>query len=371
MKKIKRNILLNPGPATTSDSVKYAQVVPDICPRESEFGDVMEYISKELTGFIADTDEYTAVLFGGSGTGAVEAVISSAVPYSKSGEKKLIIINNGIYGERMCKIAAIYKIPFIEFKSPLFKPLDILRLKKVIQKQKGLTHLAVVHNETTTGLLNDIKSIGALCGEYDIEMIVDAMSSYAGIPINMKEMNICFLMSTSNKNIQGMAGVSFVICSIKSLNKLKTMRPRNYYFDLYGQYLYFLKNRQMRFTPPVQTLYALKQAVCELKAETVEGRHERYGKNWEVLINGLKKIGLKLPIEEQYQSKIITTVIEPENKKYSFKKMHDFLLKRGFTVYPGKAGGRKTFRIANIGAINENDIQKFLAELAHYMHKIG
>ncbi|MDZ5034339.1 aminotransferase class V-fold PLP-dependent enzyme, partial [Clostridium perfringens] len=153
---IKRNILLNPGPATTTDTVKLAQVVPDICPRESEFGDVMEFVSKELTLFVGPLEEYTTVLFGGSGTAAVEAMISSVV-----GDGTILIVNNGAYGQRMCEIAESYGISFIEFKSSPINSIDLEKLEFVVKDSKNkITHLAVVHHETTTGLLNDIKSIG-------------------------------------------------------------------------------------------------------------------------------------------------------------------------------------------------------------------
>ena len=371
MQKVTRNILLNPGPATTSDTVKYAQVVPDICPREREFGDLMGYISTNLTRFVADPDEFTTVLFGSSGTGVVEAVISSVVPYSKPGEKKLLIVNNGAYGERMCQIARTYDIPFVEFKASLFEPIDTHSLEEAIKNEQAVSHLAVVQNETTSGLLNDIQFLGTLCKKYHIDMIVDAMSSYAAIPIDMKMMNISFLMSSSNKNIQAMAGVSFAICRNKALLGLKDQKPRSFYFDLYDQYQYFMKNHQMRFTPPVQTLYALKQAIDELKLETVVKRYERYSKSWKTLIEGLEKIGLKHLVDEKHHSKIITTVIEPQNAKYSFTEMHDFLIEKGFTIYPGKVSGANTFRIANIGAIDEDDIRRFLNELKLYMDKIG
>ena len=194
---IKRNILLNPGPATTSNSVKYAQVVPDICPREEEFGSVMEFISKELTGLVGDNDKYTTVLFGGSGTAAVESILSSVVS-----NDKILIINNGAYGKRMCEIAEAYNLNYIEYKSSEIDKIDITKLENILKeynKKKDsdlkISHLAIVHHETTTGILNDIKEVGDICKKYNVDMIVDAMSSFAGIPINMDEMNIKYLAS--------------------------------------------------------------------------------------------------------------------------------------------------------------------------------
>lgn len=363
---IKRNVLLNPGPATTSDTVKLAQVVPDICPREKEFGEVMEFISKALTSFVGDERKYTTVLFGGSGTAAVEAMLSSAV-----GEGLLLIINNGAYGKRICEIAEAYSMNYIEYKSSPFEAIDYELLENTIKNSKEkISHLAVVHHETTTGLLNDVGRLGHICSKYDMELIVDAMSSYAGIPIDMEEMNITYLASSSNKCIQGMAGVSFVITRIDSLLKTKNNKGRNLYLNLYKQYEYFKENYQMRFTPPVQILYALKQAIIEAQQETIEARYRRYIKSCEVLLKGLDELGLNYLVDAKNHSKLITTVVEPENPRYNFEKMHDYLYERGYTVYPGKVSNLNTFRIANIGEIDYSDIQKFIIVLGEYLKTI-
>ncbi|NEW06806.1 2-aminoethylphosphonate--pyruvate transaminase [Paenibacillus sp. SYP-B3998] len=367
MRSIKRMILLNPGPATTTDSVKWSQVVPDICPRETEFGLLMAYISEELTQLVADPDHYTTVLFGGSGTAAVESILSSALDNGIT-----IIINNGAYGKRMCEIAKAYGLNYLEFKSPPDDAVDLNALEHVIQSsQQPVSHLAVVHHETTTGLLNDVKAIGEICRRHQIETIVDAMSSFAAIPIQMKEMNISYLASSSNKNLQGMPGVSFVIAEISKLELLKHKKQRNYYLNLYAQYQYFLKHRQMRFTPPVQTLYALKQAIDELKQEGMTERYERYVKSWETLINGLFRLGLTYLVPETHHSKIITAIVEPDCAGYAFQEMHDYFYKEDIMIYPGKLDGLNTFRIANMGDITYKDIETFVELLERYLKRIG
>lgn len=364
---IKRNILLNPGPATTTNSVKYAQVVSDICPREKEFGNLMGFISCELTKFVADTENYITVLFGGSGTAAIEAMLSSVV-----GKESIIIINNGAYGKRMCQIAEIYGLKLIVFKSSNYDAIRLQDLESVIKNtEEKISHLAVVHNETTTGLLNNIEAIGTLCNKYSIDLIVDAMSSFGAIPISMKKMNISYLASSSNKNIQGMPGVSFVIGNRHKLESARNLKPRNLYLNLYMQYEYFLEYSQTRFTPPVQTLYALKQAIIELKNETIEKRYERYSKSWEKLIEGITKLELKHLVDRENHSKIITSIMEPDCNKYNFNEMHDYFYREGITIYPGKIGNVKTFRVANIGEINEKDIEKFLIILHRYLKLIG
>lgn len=398
---IKRNILLNPGPATTTDTVKMAQVVPDICPREEEFGSVMEFVSKELTEIVGSNDKYTTVLFGGSGTAAVESIISSVI----GNDDILIIINNGSYGERMCHMADIYRLKYIEFKSSKIKGIDIDYLNKIINtvnfenienrdldlknedghlnsnvilhnvnkedfRKYKIRYLSVVHHETTTGLLNDIGAIGELCRKYDIKMIVDAMSSFAGIPIDMEKMNIKYLASSSNKCIQGMAGISFVIADKKSLIQTKDIKPRNLYLNLYEQYSFFKSNYQMRFTPPVQVLYALKQAIIETKEETVEKRNLRYRECCDILWKGLDEIKLKRLVSDRDSSKLLTTIIEPESGKYNFNEFHDFLRGKGFTIYPGKISSKNTFRIANIGDIYPENMRNFIEVMKEYFIEI-
>lgn len=361
---LKRNILLNPGPATTTDTVKMAQVVSDICPREKEFGEVMEFITEKLTDFVANNKDYTTVLFGGSGTAGVEAVLSSICS-----NKKILVINNGSYSERMTQILETYDADFFNYKSDIIKPIDFNNLEETLKKNK-FDYICAVHNETGTGLLNDINRIGKLAKKYNAEFVVDAMSSYAAIPINMEEMNIDFLIASSNKNIQGMAGVVFVICKKVSLEKLKNIKPKSFYLDLYAQYKNFINTKQTRFTPPVQTLYALKQAIIETIEETIENRNKRYTESWNTLIEGIKKLNLKLLLDEECQSIIITTIYEPKCEKYNFDDMHDYLYKRNFTIYPGKVSSFNTFRIANIGSIDKKDISNFLIVLEEYLKSI-
>jgi 2-aminoethylphosphonate aminotransferase len=367
MRALKRTILLNPGPATTTDSVKFSQVVPDICPREAEFGHLLRDISTELTRLVADPNQYTSVLFGGSGTAAVESIISSVLD-----DETVVIINNGAYGKRMCEMAESYGLRYLEFISPPDDAIDLDALERVIQASgENISHLAIVHHETTTGLLNDMKAIGEMCKRHQIDMVVDAMSSFAAIPIQMKEMNIHYLASSSNKNLQGMAGVAFVIAEKSKLESLKTRKPRNYYLNLYAQYQYFKEHLQMRFTPPVQTLYALKQAIEELKQEGIKERYARYIQSWETLIKGITRLGLTHIVPVTHHSKIITSIVEPDCEQYDFQEMHDYFYKHDMIIYPGKLDGCKTFRIANMGDIFYKDIEMFLDLLGRYLRSIG
>ena len=338
-----------------------AQVVPDICPREKEFGNLMKQVSHELTSIVADEDKYTSVLFGGSGTAAVESVLTSVVPYGKT----ILIIDNGAYGKRMCNIASRFKINYVSFVSSQFEPVNLSELENEIRTNKNISHLAIVHNETTTGLLSDLDELGKLANAYKIELIVDAMSSYAAVPIDMVVQNITYLVASSNKNIQGIAGVSFVIAKNTVFNGLKDVDPRSFYLSLYEQFKNFSETSQMRFTPPVQAIYALRQAIEETKKEGVENRYRRYTKSWEHLTDALKDMGLKYLVDDRYHSKIITSIYIPDG--INFENMHDFFYEKGFTIYPGKVAELNTFRIANIGEINSDDIDVFITHLKHYI----
>ncbi|MDR3071319.1 MAG: 2-aminoethylphosphonate--pyruvate transaminase [Endomicrobium sp.] len=362
---VRREVLLNPGPTTTTDSVKYAQICADVCHREKEFSEILNWISFELTLFVADSQKYTTVIFGGSGTAADEAMISSCVP--EGGH--ILIVDNGSYGARLVKIASIYKLTYTVFTSLPYEPIDIEKLEKEFKTRK-YTHLAIVYHETTTGLLNPLNIICPMARKYNITTIVDAVSSYAAIPMNLEKLGIDFMASTSNKNIQGMAGICFVVCSKNELERTKNIPMRNYYLNLYDQYDYFINNSQTRFTPPVQVIYALRQAILETKIETIERRYERYTDCWRILISAIKKYKLKFLVEEQYQSRLITAICNPDTPNYNFYTFHDFARKQGFTIYPGKLSNSNTFRVANIGDIKQSDIERFVEILKIYLNSI-
>ena len=363
---VRREVLLNPGPSTTSDSVKYAQVVADICPRELEFGNLMEQIAEDLTGFVADPKDYITVMFGCSGTGADEAMVSSCVPP----DGKLLVIDNGSYGARLAKIASVYNIDMDVFKSSTYEPIDIAAVEEQMKKAKYTT-FAMVHHETTTGLLNPVAALCGLAHKYGMTTIVDTVSSYGGMPIDLAKMNIDFATCTSNKHIGGMAGIGFVVCKRSELLKQEGWPMRNYYLNLLDQYKYFLETKQTRFTPPVQTLYALRQAITETKVETIEKRFQRFTECWEILVKALDEIGLKMLVDRKNQSHFITAILIPETPKYNFNELHDYARSFGFTIYPGKLGNIDTFRIANMGDIKPEEMTHFTCILRDYMHSIG
>jgi 2-aminoethylphosphonate-pyruvate transaminase len=365
--KVKRNILLNPGPATTTDAVKMAQVVPDICPREKEFGELMKSISCDLTKIAGGDDNYSCVLFGGSGTAVMDAAINSVVPP----QKKLLVINNGAYGKRLADIARAYKIGLVELQYEWDNLPSLEEVELAIRNEPEVAVVAMIHHETTTGLLNPVKEIGALCKKYEKTFVVDTISSFAGVPLNIKEFNIDFMMSTSNKCIQAMAGACFIICNNDKLEQIKDYPKRSFYLNLYSQYESFKRTGQMRFTPPVQTLYALREAIDEFLTETYEGRVARYTRNWQVLREGVEKLGFKILTRPEDESHILITLLYPEDPNFNFDVLHDKLFEKGFTIYPGKVGKIDSFRLANMGAIDEIDVANFLEVFKEVLFEMG
>ncbi len=227
-----------------------------------------------------------------------------------------------------------------------------------------------MYHETTTGLLNPVPSICKFCHDNNIITIVDAVSAFAAIPIDMDRDCIDFMASTSNKNIQGMAGVALVFCRKEALDAIMNFPMRNYYLNLPDQYTYFTKTHQTRFTPPVQSIYSLRQAIIETKIETIEGRYKRYSDCWTVLVQAVKDLGLKMLVPESAQSHLITAICEPVGTSYSFNELHDFARAHSFTIYPGKLSDANTFRIANIGDIQVEEMKSFVKIMKEYFSKI-
>ena len=366
MKSLKRKILLNPGPGTTTDSVKAAMYVEDICPREKEFCQVLADIQSDLVRIVHGPNEYVCALFAASGTGGLEAAITSAVPE----EKALLVVENGAYGTRMTKIAERFSIPVVRYALPFGDYPDIERIEDLLRSNNHISHLAIVHHETTTGMLNPVKDVCQLARKYGVEIIVDCMSSYAGIPIDLRDWNADYLVSSSNKCIQGIPGLVFVIFRIDHLERLK-QTSRSFYFNIYEQHVGCQSSGQMQFTPPVQVVYALRQAIKEYFAETEQGRWERYRNNFDRLYTGLSELGFEFLLPPEQESKILLAIKEPPDPSYQFEAMHDYLYERGFTIYPGKGAKEATFRLSILGDLHIQDIDDFLKCLADYLKASG
>lgn len=353
---MERKILLNPGPATTTDTVKYAQIVPDICPREKEFVELMKQIRKDLVKVVhGDAEEYTSVLFCGSGTISMDVCLNSLLPAGK----KILVVNNGAYSARAAEICDYYQLPYINLKYPVDVLPDLEEIETVLKKNPDIALVYATHNETGTGILNPVREIGALAHKYHAVFVVDTTSTYAMRPINIKEENIDFCMSSAQKGLMAMTGVSYVIGSKKLIEESRSYPKRSYYCNLYMQYEYFEKHGEMHFTPPVQTLYALKQALKEYFEEGEEAKWDRHSRVFEAIHRELDKLGFQDVIKREWQAGLVVAIKYPKDENWDFDKIHDYCYERGFTIYPGKIGDAKTFRLCALGAIDEKDILEF------------
>lgn len=364
---VKRNVLLNPGPSTTTDTVKYAQVVPDICPREREFQEVMVSIREDLVKIVHGGDDYTAVLFCGSGTICIDVVLNSLLDYGK----KALVINNGSYSQRAVDVLNYYGLTVIDLHQPINDTPDLKAIEDVLQNNDDISYVYMTHHETGSGLLNPIREVGALAHKYDAYFITDTTSSYAMIPINVYEDNIDFCMASAQKGIMGMTGLSYVIGRRDIIEESKNYPKRSYYCNLYMQYDYFEKTGQMHFTPPVQTIYAAKQALEEYFDEGEDVKWNRHKRIMNAIHRGEERLGLEEILDRSVQSGLVSAIKYPDDSNWDFDKVHDYCYVRGFTIYPGKIEKQGTFRLCALGAIDEDDIEGFWKVFEEALDKYG
>ena len=364
---IKRNILLNPGPATTTDTVKLAQVVPDICPREKEFAGLMKGLRSDLCKVAhAPEPEFTSVLFCGSGTINIDICLNSLLPEGR----KILVVNNGAYSTRAVEVCQHYGMPHIDLRSSVFECPDLRRVEETLQAHPDIAVVYTTHHETGTGVLNPIREIGALAHQHGAVFICDTTSSLGMIPFDMVEDNVDFCMASAQKGIMAMSGLSFIIGKTEEIRKTKDYPKRSYYCNLYLQYEYFEKTGEMHFTPPVQTIYATIQALKEYFAEGEQNKWARHLRVNKALHEGLAKLGLKEAIRPELQSGLVISVLYPDMPNWSFEKVHDYCYERGFTIYPGKISTTNTFRLCSLGAIDEEDIHAFIPVLAEAIEQL-
>ncbi len=357
-------LLLTPGPLTTTASVKRA-MLRDWCTWDKEYNAIVQDIRARLVALATEQPGYTAVLMQGSGTFSVEAAITTALPDTG----KLLVLTNGAYGRRMVRIARRAGIPVQVQDSGELQPPDLGRLAKTLKADSAVTHVAVVHCETTTGMLNPIRELGAIVKTAGKTYIVDAMSSFGGIPFDMAAVGADFLVSSANKCIQGVPGFGFVIAARKELESCRG-RARSLSLDLYDQWKTMEdRHGKWRFTSPTHTVRAFKQALVELDAEGgIAARHRRYGDNHRILVSGMRRLGFECLLPDRDQSPIITAFLSPSAADYDFERFYDRLKQAGFVIYPGKVTALDSFRIGNIGAIRPADMERLLGAVEQAMY---
>lgn len=350
-------VLLTPGPLSTSKKVK-AAMLRDWCTWDQDYNQLVQSIrSRLVTMASSKPDDYTTVLMQGSGTFSVESVIGSVIP--KDG--KLLVLANGAYGKRMAQIADVLGIYSIVLDAGETKPVNVKQLEEVLKVDPSITHVAVVHVETTTGMMNPIADVARIAKQYGKTLILDAMSSFGGIPIDIAELDIDYLISSANKCIQGVPGFGFIIARKESLAKCKGI-GRSLSLDLYDQWETMEQgNGKWRYTSPTHTVRAFDQALQELEEEGgVARRFERFTRNQQTLVAGMQRMGLQplLPIE--LQSPIITSFLYPDSSVFSFDEFYARIKQEGFVIYPGKITTAATFRIGNIGDVHLPVIERLL-----------
>ena len=329
----------------------------DHCTWDSDYKEITQKIRAQLLELAhVSPEEYTCVLMQGSGTFGVESAITSSV----GKEEKLLILSNGAYGERqedICRHAGIrYRIEHFHYNEIP----DAAVVEKILNEDKDITHVSMVHSETTSGIQNDIEAVGKIVKKAGKVFIVDAMSSFGGVDIPVAQWGIDFIISSANKCIQGVPGFAFIICRLDELMKCEG-KAVSLSLDLYDQWK-GMYDGKWRFTSPTHTVLAFAKALEEMQQEGgIEARHRRYVNNNRLLISEMRKLGYTTYINEAHQGPIITTFFYPENATYTFQEMYSFIKERGYAIYPGKVTEAETFRIGNIGEIYEEDIRKVIA----------
>jgi 2-aminoethylphosphonate-pyruvate transaminase len=358
--------LFTPGPLTTSASVKQA-MMRDLGSRDHEFIQIVREVRERLVRLGNGNPNYCAVLMQGSGTFGIEAVISSVIPP----EGKLLVLVNGAYGERMVKIAEIHKIDTFALRFPENSVPDAQALETALVGDPTITHVAVVHCETTTGIINPIRNYGEIISSHGRAYIVDAMSSFGAYPLDLEAHEIDYLVSSSNKCIEGVPGFSFVLACRESLEKTRSL-ARTLSLDLYAQWQGLEGDGQFRFTPPIQAILAFRQALVELEQEGgVTARAERYMENYRLTLEGMQALGFTPYLAPPCRGYIITSFYYLEHPNFDFNNFYSRLSEKGQVIYPGKLSHANCFRIGHIGQLRTEQVRALLEAVALTLNDMG
>ena len=359
--------LLTPGPLTTTETVKQEMLV-DHCTWDDDYKQITQGIRAGLLklGHVSEP-EYTAVLMQGSGTFGVESVLTSVI----GSEEKLLICANGAYGKRMADICDHAGIAYTLYEERNDHRPDPEKIAAYLEKDSAITHVSMVHSETTSGILNDVESVGKVVKAAGKIFIVDAMSSFAGVDIPLKDWGIDFLISSANKCIQGVPGFSFILAR-RDLLIASAGKARSLSLDLYDQWKGMEEGGgKWRFTSPTHVVLAFAKAMKELESEGgIPVRSARYKKNQELLAKRFCNLGFHLYLDPEVQGPIITTFCYPDDANFTFRQMYDYIKERGYVLYPGKVMEADTFRVGNIGEIYSVDIETLTVIMADFLREV-
>lgn len=363
MNNIRSYKLFCPGPVNIASPVKNAVSSHEIGHREAEFSQLYVSIKKKLFSIfeITDTKHYSAIVITGSGTAANEAVLSSVV-----GEKNILTLSNGEFGERLYDISKIHNENTFQLDFGWANRFDLKKIERFIKRNK-IQVLAMVHHETSTGMLNPVASIGKICKKYNVTFVVDTVSSAACERIKIEDWNISFLTTSAGKAICSMPGLGIVVGKKSEFEKLKDNKPRTAYLDLYKFYHYSKYFTQTPNTPAVNLMFALNAALEEIVQEGIRQRVDKLNKLAKTARVHMKKLGLKFLIEERYMSNMLTTVLSP----FDVNILQAKLKERGYIIYKGKGPlEKKVFQISNIGQITVSEMFAFLEELRNVLDEL-
>jgi 2-aminoethylphosphonate-pyruvate transaminase len=361
-------LLFTPGPLTTSASVKQA-MLHDAGSWHFEFNARVHWIREELLRIAGVSREqgWEAIPLQGSGTFGVEAVFATCVPP----QGKVVVLANGAYGERAAQMLQHAKIDHAVLRTPEDTPSDPAALDAVLAKDAAVTHVCAVHCETTSGILNPIAALGAVTRRHGRAFIVDAMSTFGGLPIDLEGVGVDYLISSANKCLEGVPGFTFVLCRRARLLTCEGW-ARSLSLDLLGQWKGFAKNGQFRYTPPTHALLAFVQALEELEQEGgIPAREIRYRRNHATLLAGMTALGFRPYLRADVQSPLITSFHYPTDPRFTFEGFYRALSDRGFIIYPGKISQADLFRIGTIGRVFPPDLEALVAAIQRTVQEQG
>lgn len=356
--------LLTPGPLTTTDSVKET-MLEDRCTWDEEYKQLTQDIRHRLLEVASvSADDYTAVLQQGSGSFVVESVLQTAL----GKDDHVLIISNGAYGNRMIDMANAIGKKVTEMRVAYDAVPDFEKIEEIIEQDPSITHVAMVHCETTTGILNPLAPLSEIGKRKNVSLIIDAMSSFGGIPIKVNDLGIDYLISSANKCIQGVPGFGFVIAN-KEILKQTQGNASSIALDLFEQWKVMDVDGKWRFTSPTHVVAAFQEALIEMDEEGgTPARYQRYKDNNNYVIKHLKELNFQPYIDDEYQSPIITTFLYPD-KDFVFEDFYQYMKEAGFVLYPGKLMDTPSFRIGNIGDLHHKDFVSLVDNIQKYMNE--
>ena len=360
-------LLFTPGPLTTSLTVKQA-MLRDPGSRDADFIALVVSIRQRLLDLAeVSPSVFTTVLMPGSGTYSIEAVVTTAVPP----DGRILVCVNGAYGERIVRIAEVARIPTTVIRSAEDATPDPVEVDRALAADPSISQVAIVHCETSTGILNPVEAIGRVVRDHDRQFIVDAMSSFGAVPLDIEAAGVDYLVSSANKCIEGVPGFAFTVARRSSLIATEG-RARSVSLDLFAQWNGLETDGQFRFTPPTHALLAFDQALTELADEGgVPGRAARYAANHRALVEGMRGLSFREYLPPEKQSHIITSFHYPTHAGFSFEDFYERLSDRGFVIYPGKLSKVDCFRIGTIGRIFEADVRRLIDAIGETLADMG